>query len=158
MDKRIAYIMTSMLKDAVKRGTATKAQRLGRDDIAGKTGTTNGPTDAWFTGYNGHLVTTTWVGFDDNKKLGKGEYGGVAALPIWIEFMETALDGIPPSSQNQPDGIVTVRIDPETGERTTPFNPNGIFEIFTEETAPPEQQATTPGDNNYNSLPPEDLF
>jgi penicillin-binding protein 1A len=159
MDERIVYMMNSMLRDVVKRGTATRAKSLGRNDLAGKTGTTNGPTDAWFSGFNSHLVTTTWVGFDNNQKLGRGEYGGVAALPIWINFMEVALDGVPENLSAQPDGVITVRIDPETGERASPSNPNGIFELFLEENAPAELNAGAIANGiNSNNPPPEELF
>ena len=92
MDPRTHYLMNSMLKDVISRGTATKAKALGRSDLAGKTGTTNGPTDAWFSGYNRDVVTTVWLGFDQNELLGKREYGGTAALPIWMDFMEFALE------------------------------------------------------------------
>ncbi|WP_295802544.1 penicillin-binding protein 1A [uncultured Microbulbifer sp.] len=122
-----AYIMDSMLKDVIKKGTGRKALAMKRGDIAGKTGTTNGPRDAWFSGYSPHLATSVWVGFDSNSELGKTEYGGSAALPIWIDFMNTALAGLPERHLPQPDGIVTMRIDPRTGLRTSR---GGIFEIF----------------------------
>ena len=140
VDGRVAYIMNSILTDVVQRGTARRAKALGRNDLAGKTGTTNGPTDAWFSGYNHHLVATAWVGFDDNQLLGRREYGGSAALPIWIDYMRTALDGVPEKSVSQPDGVVTVRIDPATGERASPDSSDGIFELFLAENAPPERE------------------
>lgn len=143
VDSRIAYLMNSMLQDVVKRGTATRAKSLGRKDLAGKTGTTNGPTDAWFSGYNHHLVTTTWVGFDSNKKIGRREYGGVAALPIWIDYMKVALEGVPDQQIPRPNGIVSVRIDADTGERASPANPNGIYELFLKENAPKEVDMET---------------
>ncbi|MGB2376026.1 MAG: penicillin-binding protein 1A, partial [Porticoccaceae bacterium] len=87
VDKQTAFLIDSMLKDVILRGTGKKAQTLNRSDLAGKTGTTNGPRDAWFSGYSPHLVATAWVGFDDNLLLGRNEYGGSSALPIWIEFM-----------------------------------------------------------------------
>ncbi|MEO0444190.1 MAG: penicillin-binding transpeptidase domain-containing protein [Pseudomonadota bacterium] len=158
IDERISYIINSMLKDVIKRGTGKRAQALGRNDLAGKTGTTNGPIDAWFSGYNRKMVTTTWVGFDNNQKLGRGEYGGVAALPIWIDYMQAALDNVPETNFPQPDGIVTVRINPETGERALPSDPNGIFELFLEENAPRERPVgQTPGNSSDNPAP-EDLF
>ena len=138
LDDRVAYIIDSLLRDVVQRGTGTKAKRLERDDLAGKTGTTNGPNDAWFSGYNGHLVTTTWLGFDQNRPLGRGEYGGSAALPIWIDFMSLALSGKESTRWPQPNGVVSVRIDPETGERARPDDPDGIFEIFRVENVPKE--------------------
>ena len=165
MDERIVYIINSMLRDVIKRGTGRRARALERDDIAGKTGTTNGPLDAWFSGYNDHTVTTIWVGFDDNKKLGRGEYGGVAALPIWIDYMRDALEGVAETETSQPDGIVTVRVDPETGKRALPSNPKAIFELFLRENAPEvlstaerlHAENLEQGDN-ANSATPENLF
>lgn len=157
MDERVTYIMNSILRDVVKRGTAKKAQRLGRSDIGGKTGTTNGPTDAWFSGFNSHLVATAWVGFDNNSKIGRREYGGTAALPIWIEFMETALKEVPDTLPPQPSGVVTVRINPDTGELTLPDDPNGIKEVFLEENVPTElPESLETGDSG--SVKPVDIF
>src|SRR5690606_24629093 len=121
------------LQDVVRRGTAQKARALQRNDIAGKTGTTNGPTDAWFSGYTPAVVTTVWLGFDQNQVLGRNEYGGTAALPIWMEFMEAALEGKPDQPRPQPPGLVTVRIDPATGQRAQAGQANAVFEIFMEE-------------------------
>jgi penicillin-binding protein 1A len=157
MDERVAYIMNSILRDVVERGTAKKAKRLQRKDIGGKTGTTNGPTDAWFSGFNQHLVATAWVGFDNNSKIGKREYGGTAALPIWMEFMKTALENTPDTLPPQPNGIVTVRIDPDTGDITTPDNPHGIDEIFLEENVP-ESIANTTESGTEDNVIPEDIF
>src|SRR5690606_17983572 len=117
IDERTAYLMDSMLKDVIKKGTATKALALKREDIAGKTGTTNGPTDVWFAGYSPHIVTTTWLGFDNNTNLGRREFGGTAALPMWIDFMKAALANEPEIIRPQPDGIVTLRISEKTGQR-----------------------------------------
>jgi len=160
LDRRVTYIMNSILRDVITRGTASRAKTLNRNDLAGKTGTTNGPTDAWFSGFNQHLVTTTWVGFDNNKKLGRREYGGSAALPIWIDFMRTALDGVPETLPPQPNGIVTVRINPETGERAHPNDPNGIFEIFRAENAPDELPLGSGSHyiDGSEAPPPEELF
>ncbi len=136
MDPRVAYIMDSILRDVVAKGTGTRAQVLERSDIAGKTGTTNGPRDAWFSGYSPHLVATAWVGFDDNGLLGASEFGGSAALPIWIDFMEVALEGKADVLLPQPEGLVTVLIDPETGQRAAPGAANAQFELFLEERVP----------------------
>ena len=138
VEERTAYIIDNMLKDVVKRGTARKARSLKRNDLAGKTGTTNGPTDAWFSGYGGGVTTTTWLGFDNNELLGRREYGGSAALPIWIDYMQTALQGRPEHSLKQPSGLVTVKIDPTTGLLARPGQRDAIFEIFREEFAPTE--------------------
>lgn len=130
IDARVAYIMDSILKDVVDKGTGVAAKSLKRTDLAGKTGTTNGPRDLWFSGYNPNLITTVWVGIDKNTPLGRREFGSTAALPIWIDFMRTALEGIPNQIARQPDGIVTVRINPETGKPAQPGDTNAIFEIF----------------------------
>lgn len=158
VDERVTFIMNSILGDVIKRGTAKKAQVLNRSDLKGKTGTTNGPTDAWFSGYNHHLVATAWVGFDNNSKIGRREFGGTAALPIWINFMKTALEDIPEQEGSQPDGIVTLRIDPDTGEPTSPNNPKGIDEMFLEENAPKAfVQATVPS-TTQETVKVEEIF
>jgi penicillin-binding protein 1A len=136
MDERVHFIVDSMLQDVIRRGTGRRALVLERDDIAGKTGTTNGPVDAWFSGYNPDAVTTTWVGFDDYSRLGRREFGGTAALPIWIEFMREALADSPQRSRPIPAGISYVRIDPETG-LLAPAGDSGIFEYFRDENLPP---------------------
>lgn len=157
VDEQTAFLIDSMLKDVILRGTGTKAKILNRTDLAGKTGTTNGPRDAWFSGYSPHLVTTAWLGFDDNSQLGRNEYGGSAALPIWIEFMGSALKGKPEITQPQPNGIVMVKIDAKTGARVGP-NQKGIFEFFKAENVPdlPDINSSSPADGE-NPLP-EDLF
>jgi len=159
LEPRIAYLVDSMLKDVVKRGTATKARDMKRSDIAGKTGTTNGPRDAWFSGYNPDLVTTTWLGFDDNRKLGRREFGGSAALPIWMDYMSKALARLPQRRHPQPPGLVSVRIDPSTGLRVSPSEKNGIFELFREENLPAYGDTSNPDQifETDNSLP-EDIF
>ena len=136
IDPRSIYIITDMMKDVVKLGTARKAKELDRNDIAGKTGTTNDQVDAWFSGFNSDMVTTVWVGFDKPSTLGRNEYGGRAALPIWMDYMKEAL---PPyeSTMQQPENIVTIRINPTTGHRALPGEKNAIFEIFRSEHVPP---------------------
>ncbi|WP_108126384.1 penicillin-binding protein 1A [Saccharospirillum mangrovi] len=139
LTSQTAYLIDSMLKDVVRRGTGLAAYReLGRDDLGGKTGTTNNAVDAWFTGYNGDYVASTWVGYDNPVGLGQIEFGGRAALPGWIEFMKTALNGKPSNSLPQPVGIVRVRIDPQTGLLAQPGQAGAIFEIFKEDNAPTE--------------------
>ena len=138
VDERTAFIINSMLRDVIRRGTGTKAKALGRGDLAGKTGTTNDQFDAWFSGFNGNLVTTVWVGFDQPQTLGAREYGSKAALPIWIDFMRTALQDQPEIMMEQPEGLVVVRIDPTTGERATDGQEDAILEIFKTENAPKE--------------------
>lgn len=159
VDERNVYIVTSMLQDVIKRGTGTKARTLNRFDIAGKTGTTNDQKDAWFSGFNRDVVTTVWVGFDKPETLGRREYGGTAALPIWIDYMRTALDQSTEEQRAQPDGIVTVKIDPETGKRAVAGQVNSIFEIFKEENAPKAEKLeaiTHPDEGGDSSF--EELF
>jgi penicillin-binding protein 1A len=139
MSEQTAYLMDSMLKDVVRRGTGRVAyNEMGRDDLGGKTGTTNNAVDAWFSGYNGDVVTATWIGFDDNRGLGQAEFGGKAALPAWVTFMEVALDGQDNNSLSQPVGIERIRIDPATGLLARPNQSNATFELFREGTAPTE--------------------
>ncbi|WP_027950634.1 penicillin-binding protein 1A [Haliea salexigens] len=136
MDERSNFILTSILKDVIKRGTGRRALTLGRDDLAGKTGTTNGPMDAWFSGYNRDVVTTAWVGFDNYTPLGRREFGGTAALPIWIDYMRGALRDSPDVQPPLPPGVVHVRIDPDTGLLARPGQQNAIFEYFREDRVP----------------------
>jgi len=130
------YIMDSILRDIIQRGTGRRAKQLGRNDIAGKTGTTNDQRDAWFSGFNPDVVTTAWVGFDNPKTLGERETGGRAALPMWIYYMREALKGLPEKPIKRPPGLVTVRIDPDTGLLANAGSPNAIFETFREEHVP----------------------
>ncbi len=133
-----AYIMRSMMREVVQRGTAVRAKALGRQDIAGKTGTTNDQIDAWFSGFNDQVVTTSWVGYDNQRSMGNHETGGRAALPMWIEFMRKALEGRPENLQEQPEGLVSIRIDAETGERANINTRRSLFELFRLENAPRE--------------------
>lgn len=121
LDARNAFIMTSMMGDVVRYGTAAKANVLGRHDLAGKTGTTNDSFDAWFAGYQPNLVTIVWVGFDQPRSLGGGETGGAAALPIWINFMSKALRNEPEYQYPVPEGVVAQQVSTEKGERTEYF-------------------------------------
>jgi len=120
IDARNAYVMSSMMREVVSRGTGRRAgEALGRKDLAGKTGTTNNQLDAWFAGFNSRVVASAWVGSDGLDPLGKREAGGIAALPMWTEFMGKALDGIPEDEFITPAGLQTVRIDRRTGERSS---------------------------------------
>ena len=109
IDPRVAWQLQSMMRDVVKRGTATDAKVLGREDVGGKTGSTNDHRDAWFSGFGGQYVTTVWVGRDDYRSLGYREYGGKAALPIWIGYMKVALKDQPERVPDPPAGMVEVR-------------------------------------------------
>jgi penicillin-binding protein 1A len=131
-----AYQIVSMMRDVITRGTGRKAKQLGRSDLAGKTGTTNNQRDAWFSGYNSDIVATVWVGFDKLEPLGSRETGAKAALPIWIDYMKVALKDSPEHTLKQPDGMVTVRIDPDTGLLASIENPRAIFETFRAEYVP----------------------
>ena len=110
IDGRVAYQMVSMMRDVVQRGTGTRAKVLEREDVGGKTGSTNEHRDAWFAGFGGDLSTTVWVGRDNFQPLGRGEYGGAAALPIWINFMRAALEDRPVSDNTPPDGMIEVQV------------------------------------------------
>jgi penicillin-binding protein 1A len=136
MEERVNFIMNSIMRDVITRGTGRRALVLERTDLAGKTGTTNGPMDAWFSGYNPEIVTTTWVGFDGYTPLGRREFGGTAALPIWIDFMRAALEGLPQVKPILPPGIVHVKIDPETGLLAASRQKDTILEYFREEHVP----------------------
>src|SRR5215472_1689558 len=125
-----AYLMTDMMSDVVRHGTGRRALALGRDDLAGKTGTTNKSIDTWFNGFTENLVATVWVGFDQERPLGESEEGARTALPIWIAFMREALRGVAEERRAMPDGIVTLRISPQTGELVSDENPSGMTEIF----------------------------
>ncbi|WP_418141403.1 penicillin-binding protein 1A [Marinobacter sp. MA] len=149
-DERAVFILHSMMQDVIRRGTGRRALALGRDDIAGKTGTTNEQKDTWFAGFNHDIATTTWVGFDQPAPLGRREFGASTALPIWLDYMEVALEGAPSSLMPRPNGIVNIRINPETGQRARPGE-DGIFEVFREEDAPPPLTSDTDGDRNGGS-------
>lgn len=125
-----AYLMTDMMADVIRRGTATRARALQRDDIAGKTGTTNDRRDAWFLGFNADLVGAAWVGFDQERSLGPREEGARTALPMWIYFMAEALKGTPQHRLPTPAGLVTMRISTETGGPARPGESGTIFETF----------------------------
>ncbi|HET9122362.1 MAG TPA: penicillin-binding protein 1A [Acidiferrobacteraceae bacterium] len=140
-----AFIMTSMMKDVVRYGTGAAAAALGRTDIAGKTGTTNNQRDAWFSGFNPDVVTSVWVGFDQPAPLGHGEVGAVAALPIWMDYMKTALAGIPVVASVPPPGIVEATINRDTGALTVPTDPRAMREYFVNGTAPTATTNATPG-------------
>jgi penicillin-binding protein 1A len=132
IDPRNAWIMTSLLKDVVRVGTATRALSLNRTDLGGKTGTTNEFVDAWFCGYNAALVAVAWIGFDQPKTLGSGETGAQAALPIWISYMAKVLKGTPPADVPMPDGVVAVKVNADTGLR----DEGGLTEFFFSEFPP----------------------
>lgn len=137
IDGRTTYILNSMLEDVIKKGTGRRAMALNRSDLAGKTGTTNDSKDAWFSGYNGDYVTTVWTGFDQPDTLGRREFGGTVSLPIWMDYMDAALKDKPPRTQSEPEGIVSLRVDPVSGRAATAGTPDAYFELFKSEDTPP---------------------
>ncbi len=156
-----AWLMASMLKDVIKYGTGRRARSLKRNDLAGKTGTTNDQKDAWFSGFNRDLATTVWVGSDRSVPLGRYETGAKAALPIWIDYMRTALEGVPEASLEKPEGLVTVRIDPETGLLVGADHSDAMFEYFRPDQVPARGDgAEETGGGGRSSRPsiPEQLF
>jgi penicillin-binding protein 1A len=108
IDPRHAFIMDSLMQEVVKSGTATRALQLGRNDLAGKTGTTNDSMDAWFAGYGGNAVGVAWVGYDTPRKLGDRETGGGLALPIWMDYMKVALAKSPAMVRTMPNGVLQI--------------------------------------------------
>jgi penicillin-binding protein 1A len=134
LDARIAYLIGSLLHDVVRRGTGHDAMVLKRNDLAGKTGSTNDHRDAWFNGYNEGLVASVWVGFDDFSSLGRangvGEFGAQAALPMWIAYMRETLKSVPEKPFETPPGITTARIDPSTGQLAPAGEGNSMLEYF----------------------------
>ncbi len=136
IDERNAFIMTTLMRDVVRHGTAVRAMSLGRQDLAGKTGTTNDQVDAWFCGFQPKVLAVAWIGFDTPATLGKNETGAAAALPIWISYMGKVLKGMPEGDLVQPPGVVAVNINPATGLRE-PDGHSHLVEYFYQESQPP---------------------
>jgi len=143
-----AFLIRSMMMDVVRRGTGKKAMELGRNDLAGKTGTTNEQRDAWFSGYNSEIVTSVWVGFDNHEPLGRDDVGGKAALPIWIEYMRMALQNVPDLAPEIPEGITQARIDPDTGLLARIENREAILEVFELGSLPPMEDVKEGGQSD----------
>jgi penicillin-binding protein 1A len=158
---QICFLMNSLLRDVVQYGTATGAKVLNRQDLAGKTGTTNEQRDAWFNGYTQSNVATAWVGFDDFSPLGNLETGGVAALPMWIEFMQVALKDTPELPLEAPEGIVKAYISPLSGLLTATNNKSGVWEFFQADHVPTQDTPQSTGTSTINETdekPTENLF
>jgi penicillin-binding protein 1A len=136
VDERNAFLMTTLMRDVVRYGTAAKAMSLGRQDLAGKTGTTNDHIDAWFAGFQGKLVAVSWIGFDTPANLGPNETGGLAALPIWMAYAGKVLKGVPETELTAPPGVVAVNINPMTGLRELDGH-SRTTEFFYQESQPP---------------------
>lgn len=151
IDPRNAFIMTSMMQDVARIGTAAKARELGRFDLAGKTGTTNNHVDAWFAGFNPNQVAIAWVGYDQPRSLGGQETGGRAALPMWISYMSRVLKGSPDLPAKAPDGVVSIKINPLTGEQAHE-DQSGIYEYFYQEFPPPVEQITDSADGFWDQI------
>jgi penicillin-binding protein 1A len=156
VSSQTAWLIRSMMGDVVRQGTGRRALTLGRDDLAGKTGTSNDQRDTWFAGFNRDLVTVVWVGMDGNESLGRLEQGGRTALPIWVEYMETALADRPERDDPVPIGIVEASIDPETGLRVRPGSPGALREWFPADRLPRLQEEADPGDSD--DADPYDIF
>jgi penicillin-binding protein 1A len=142
IDPRNAFIMHSIMRDVVRMGTAARAMKLGRGDLAGKTGTTNDFVDAWFCGFNPTLVAIAWIGFDQPQTLGRNETGGTAALPIWMGYIGPALKGVAEQPFTPPPGVLALRVNPETGMRVTDGE-SGVVDFFYQEFVPPEGGAAS---------------
>ncbi len=159
VDPRNVYIIASMMRDVIRAGTATRALVLKRPDLSGKTGTTNDQKDAWFSGFNANIVTTTWVGFDQIRPLGSSESGGRAALPMWIDYMRVALEGTPEAFPITPSGIITTRVDKQSGLLASPGQENAYLETFRKEHAPTQTAASNdPETGGSETGEPEQLF
>ena len=159
LEARNAWQMYSLMRDVIRRGTGRKALVLERDDLAGKTGTTNDQYDAWFSGFSPGLVATAWIGFDEFRPLGKRETGASAALPMWIAYMREALEGVRQREIAPPEGIVTVRIDPKTGELAGSTHEGAVFESFRTERVPTNRVAErTSTDESATETVQEKLF
>ncbi|HAU1489796.1 TPA: penicillin-binding protein 1A [Legionella pneumophila] len=150
----IAFLMNTALRDVIQHGTGRAARVLNRQDIAGKTGTTNDQVDAWFAGFNSNLVVTTWIGFDNPKSL--HEYAANLALPLWIDFMKVALKDKPETELKQPENVIAVRIDPVSGLLAKPNQENGIIEYFRQNEIPSEEDQG-PVYNAHNDQQEEEL-
>ena len=136
IDSRIAFLINDILKEAAVRGTARRVSDLGRNDFAGKTGTTNDAESTWFTGYNDNIVTSVWVGFDQPKSLGDREFGSSIALPIWLDYKKEIIDHIPKSITLPPKGLSIVKIDKNSGKLADSTIGKPMFEYFLEENLP----------------------
>lgn len=132
LSPQITFLMNSLLRDVVQNGTAADAKALGRNDLAGKTGTTNNYRDAWFNGYTASISASAWIGFDDYRSLGNRETGGKTALPMWMEFMKTALKNHPENPLIAPEGIKEAFVNPDTGQLAPSGSKDGILEYFPE--------------------------
>jgi penicillin-binding protein 1A len=149
-----AWLMDNIMGDVIKRGTGVRARVLGREDISGKTGTTNESHDTWFNGFNPNLEATVWVGYDQEQSLGEGEEGSSVAVPIWVRLMREALRGVPDVPRPEPPGLVTARIDPNSGALAAAADTAAINEYFFTDKLP----TATAGTTNPTTTGAEPLF
>jgi penicillin-binding protein 1A len=156
IDVRNAFVMFNMMQDVIRGGTGARAMQLGRDDLAGKTGTTNDQMDAWFAGFQRHLSAVAWVGFDLPRSLGPNETGAVAALPIWMDYVGEVLKNAPQEAPAVPDGVVAAHINPETGLRD-PEDKQGLIEYFYHENLPPEGEPLPDSDVPVGNSRPDEV-
>ena len=157
LDPQVAFLMNTMMRDVIQQGTGRGAMVLNRMDLAGKTGTTNDQRDAWFAGFNRNMVTIAWVGFDNPRPLGERETGARAALPMWIDYMRTALVEREEMPLIQPPGIVTVRIDTRTGELAHADSPEAMFEYFRSDHVPTGKVDSRIVENPDSEVPVGDI-
>ena len=157
VEPQTAWLIRSMMSDVIREGTGRRALALGRDDLAGKTGTTNDQRDTWFSGFNADLVTTVWVGMDSNESLGRLEQGGRTALPIWVDYMSVALEDMPEHDDPVPVGIVEASIDPESGLRVRPGSEGALREWFPADNLPPLSETTREAEQATDA-DPYDIF
>jgi penicillin-binding protein 1A len=149
-----AWLMDNIMGDVIKRGTGVRARVLGREDISGKTGTSNESRDTWFNGFNPDLEATVWVGYDQEQSLGEGEEGSSVAVPIWVRLMREALRGVPDVPRPMPPGLVTARIDANTGQLASAADAAAVTEYFFTDKLP----AAAAGPGNPTNTGTEPLF
>lgn len=159
IDERTAFLIHSLLRDVIRRGTGRRAMVLERSDIGGKTGTTNEYRDAWFSGFGAGVVTSAWVGMDDFSSLGAREFGAQSALPMWVDTMRAALEGVEQTPLTTPNGIVTVLIDPTTGLLVPAGTPGAISEFMkVEDAARLESASSEAANRNTTERESFDIF
>ena len=158
VDERTAFLVNSLLKDVVRRGTGSRAMVLGRGDLGGKTGTTNDHRDGWFSGFGGPYVVTAWMGMDDFTSLGDGEFASRTALPIWIDFMRVTLEGAAEHHLPVPEGITTALIDRDSGQLASPSTRNPLNEYFRAEDVAKLQRTPSPSSSEEPTKESFDIF
>ena len=143
VDPRVTYILASMMRSVIEEGSGRRVNReINRKDLMGKTGTTNGPAELWFSGFNRDIATSVFVGFDQPQPMGESEQGATVPVPIWIDYMKTVLEGTPEHGLDRPDGIVDRLIDKNTGKLARPGQGSTMFELFMQENAPTEMESS----------------